>query len=47
MRSGLLPIWLAPPAYWTFDEFVRWFTLAYVSGGQPISIELALMNRQF
>ncbi|MFD6858238.1 oxygenase MpaB family protein [Rhodococcus sp. NPDC060090] len=44
VREGLLPLPLAPEAYWTFDELLRQFVLLYMSELRPISIELPEFN---
>jgi hypothetical protein len=44
VREGLLPLPLAPEAYWTFDELLRQFVLLYMSELQTISIEIPEFN---
>jgi hypothetical protein len=44
MREAGLWFPLAPQIYWTFDEFLRQAALAYLSDGQPISIEIPDAN---
>ena len=44
MREGLLPLPLAPDAYWAFDELLRQFVLLYMSELQTISIEIPTFN---
>ncbi|NME81225.1 oxygenase MpaB family protein [Rhodococcus sp. 105337] len=44
VREGLLPLPLAPEAYWTFDELLRQFVLLYMSELRPISIEIPEFN---
>ncbi|MFF0816830.1 oxygenase MpaB family protein [Rhodococcus sp. NPDC003318] len=44
VREGLLPLPLAPEAYWTFDELLRQFVLLYMSELRPISIEIPENN---
>lgn len=44
VREGLLPVPLAPHAYWTFDELLRQFVLLYMSELRPISIEIPEFN---
>jgi endo-cleaving rubber dioxygenase len=45
VREGLLPLPLAPQAYWTFDEFLRKAALLFLSEARPISIEIPQTNR--
>ncbi|MBJ8345486.1 oxygenase MpaB family protein [Antrihabitans sp. YC2-6] len=45
VREGILPMPLAPEAYWTFDEILRQFVLLYMSELRPISIEIPQTNR--
>ena len=45
VREGLLPLPLAPQAYWTFDEFLRKAALLFLSEARPISIEIPDTNR--
>ncbi|MGW7078090.1 oxygenase MpaB family protein [Streptomyces sp. NPDC054866] len=45
VREGLLPLPLAPKAYWTFDEFLRKAALLFLSEARPISIEIPQANR--
>jgi hypothetical protein len=45
VREGLLPLPLAPEAYWTFDEFLRKAALLFLSEAKPISIEIPVTNR--
>ncbi len=44
VREGLLPVPLAPEAYWMFDEFLRQFVLLYMSELRPIKIEIPEFN---
>ncbi|MEE2030928.1 oxygenase MpaB family protein [Rhodococcus chondri] len=44
VREGLLPLPMAPDAYWTFDELLRQFVLLYMSELRPISIEIPEFN---
>ncbi|MBS9373751.1 oxygenase MpaB family protein [Rhodococcus sp. B50] len=44
VREGLLPLPLAPDAYWTFDELLRQFVLLYMAELRPISIEIPEFN---
>ncbi|MCK0092580.1 DUF2236 domain-containing protein [Rhodococcus sp. HNM0563] len=44
VREGLLPLPLAPEAYWTFDELLRQFVLLYMSELRTISIEIPEFN---
>lgn len=44
VREGLLPLPLAPEAYWTFDELLRQFVLLYMAELRPISIEIPEFN---
>ncbi|WP_420749660.1 oxygenase MpaB family protein [Rhodococcus sp. O3] len=44
VREGLLPLPLAPDAYWAFDELLRQFVLLYMSELQTISIEIPTFN---
>lgn len=44
VREGLLPMPLAPEAYWTFDELLRQFVLLYMAELRPISIEIPEFN---
>ncbi|MEZ5152239.1 oxygenase MpaB family protein [Rhodococcus zopfii] len=44
VREGLLPLPLAPEAYWTFDELLRQFVLLYMSELKTISIEIPTFN---
>ncbi|MGW0173995.1 oxygenase MpaB family protein [Rhodococcus sp. NPDC003322] len=44
VREGLLPLPLAPQAYWTFDELLRQFVLVYMAELKPISIEIPQAN---
>ncbi|MFZ2530154.1 MAG: oxygenase MpaB family protein [Rhodococcus sp. (in: high G+C Gram-positive bacteria)] len=44
VREGLLPLPLAPEAYWTFDELLRQFVLLYMSELKAISIEIPTFN---
>ena len=45
VREGLLPLPLAPKAYWTFDEFLRKAALLFLSEAKPITIEIPDTNR--
>ncbi|GAB2735151.1 oxygenase MpaB family protein [Amycolatopsis magusensis] len=45
VREGLLPLPLAPKAYWLFDEFLRKAALLFLSEAKPISIEIPDTNR--
>ncbi|AXB41333.1 oxygenase MpaB family protein [Amycolatopsis albispora] len=45
VREGLLPLPLAPKAYWMFDEFLRKAALLFLSEAKPISIEIPDTNR--
>lgn len=45
VREALLPLPLAPPSYWLFDEFLRKLALLFLSEGQQINIEIPLGNR--
>ncbi|NMN98067.1 oxygenase MpaB family protein [Antrihabitans stalactiti] len=45
VREGILPLPMAPEAYWTFDEILRQFVLLYMSELRPISIEIPQTNR--
>ncbi|NUP63639.1 MAG: DUF2236 domain-containing protein [Nonomuraea sp.] len=45
VREGLLPLPLAPEAYWLFDEFLRKAALLFLSEARPISIEIPDSNR--
>ncbi|QFU92086.1 oxygenase MpaB family protein [Amycolatopsis sp. YIM 10] len=45
VREGLLPLPLAPKAYWLFDEFLRKAALLFLSEAKPISIEIPETNR--
>jgi hypothetical protein len=45
VREGLLPLPLAPEAYWLFDEFLRKAALLFLSEARPISIEIPESNR--
>ncbi|GAA4967382.1 hypothetical protein HD597_003808 [Nonomuraea thailandensis] len=45
VREGLLPLPLAPEAYWLFDEFLRKAALLFLSEARPISIEIPVTNR--
>ncbi|MGW0810715.1 oxygenase MpaB family protein [Nonomuraea sp. NPDC002799] len=45
VREGLLPLPLAPEAYWLFDEFLRKAALLFLSEARPIRIEIPDTNR--
>lgn len=45
VREGLLPLPLAPAAYWTLEEVIRQAALLFLSEAKPISIEIPETNR--